>query len=198
MLSSVLRSDTAVKVSVQIIKAFVAMRRLLVHHELLFEKLAMFDIKFHESDQKFQQIFKALETRNPLPETGIFFDGQVFEAWVFVSDLIRSARHSILLIDNYIDDTVLKLFLKRREGVGVTVYTRPITPELALEADKFNRQYGGLSIRQLTSCHDRFLIIDNTVLYHIGASLKDLGKKWFAFSKIESIASTIMQKLTKP
>jgi phage regulator Rha-like protein len=119
MLASALRSDAAIKVSVQIVKTFVAMRRFLINHEMLFEKLAMIDLKFLESDQKFQQIFKALETRNALPETGIFFEGKVFDAWAFVSDLVRSAKHSILLIDNYIDDTVLKLFTKRAEGVTV-------------------------------------------------------------------------------
>ena len=195
MLSAVLRSETAVAISIKIIDAFVDMRRQLSDTLHIIKHMAIIDSKLSDAYQKFQQIFKALETRNPLPETGIFFEGEVFEAWVFVSDLIRSAQHSILLIDNYIDDTVLKLFLKREEGVEVTIYTRPITPELALEADKFNRQYGGLTILTLATSHDRFLIIDQTNLYHIGASLKDLGKKWFAFSKIDSLALTVMQRL---
>ena len=101
----------------------------------------------------------------------------------------------IVLIDNYVDDTVLKLFLKRKERVVITIFTRQATPQLALEADKFNRQYGSLILRQLTTCHDRFLIIDGKVLYHIGASLKDLGKRWFAFSRIDTLAPAVLQRL---
>ena len=114
---------------------------------------------------------------------------------MLVSDLIRSANHSILLIDNYLDDTVLQLFLKRKQDVAVTLYTRQVTPPLTLEVEKFNRQYGGITIQQLSHCHDRFMIIDKQVLYHIGASLKDLGKKWFAFSKIDSLTPAILQRL---
>jgi phage regulator Rha-like protein len=197
MLASVLRSDTAAKVSVQIIKAFVAMRRFLAHNEQLFERLTQIDVRLCDADQKFQQIFKALEARSELPETGIFFEGQVFDAWVFIADLIRGAKQSILLIDNFVDDTVLTLFLKRNEGVAVTIFTRQITQQLALEANKFNKQYGGLTLRQITTCHDRFLIIDGKVLYHIGASLKDLGKKWFGFSRIDTLAPAVMQKLNE-
>jgi hypothetical protein len=94
-----------------------------------------------------------------------------------------------------VDDTVLNLFAKRNENVALTINTRQITPQLALEADKFNKQYGGLTLRQLTTCHDRFLIVDGKVLYHIGASLKDLGKKWFAFSRIDTLAPAMLQKL---
>jgi phage regulator Rha-like protein len=195
MLASVLRSAAAVEMSVQIIKAFVAMRKFLVRHEQLFDKLARIDYKISQADHKFQQIFNALESRSKLPDTGIFFEGQVFDAWVFVSDLVRTAMKSIVLIDNYVDDTVLKLFLKRNEGVNVTIFTRNITPVLTLEAEKFNRQYGGLRIRQLTASHDRFMIIDEKGLYHIGASLKDLGKRWFAFSKIDTLAPAVLHRL---
>ena len=114
---------------------------------------------------------------------------------MFVSDLIRSADASIILIDNYLDDTVLKLLAKRKSGVAITLFTRKTTPQLSLEAEKFNRQYGRLEIRQLTNCHDRFLIIDETALYHIGASLKDLGKSWFAFSKIDTLLPSLQVRL---
>ncbi len=114
---------------------------------------------------------------------------------MFVSDLIRSADASIILIDNYLDDTVLKLLAKRKPDVAITLFTRKITPRLSLEADKFNRQYGGLEIRQLTNCHDRFLLVDDTSLYHIGASLKDLGKNWFAFSKIDTLLPSLLARL---
>ncbi len=195
MLSTVLRSKTAVAVSITIIEAFVELRKLLYDQIPIIKRFENIDTKLTEADLKFQQIFKALEARNPLPETGIFFEGQVFDAWVFVSDLIRTAEHTIVLIDNYVDDTVFKLLLKRKEGVVIMIFIRQVTPQLALEADKFNRQYGSLILRQLNACHDRFLIIDGKVLYHIGASLKDLGKRWFAFSRIDTLAPAVLQRL---
>ena len=195
MLASVLRSETAVKMSVEIMKAFVAMRRFLVHHDHLFDRLARIDVKLYDTDKKIRQIFQALDCRSQLPETGLFFEGQVFDAWMFVSDLIRSADTSIVLIDNYIDETVLKLLAKRKPGVEISLFTRKITPQLSIEAEKFNRQYGGLEIRQLFNCHDRFLIIDQTSLYHIGASLKDLGKSWFAFSRIDTLLPSLQVRL---
>jgi hypothetical protein len=197
MLSSVLRSETAIAVSIRIMDAFVEMRKLLSDPLSLIKRFKIIDLKLSDTDLKFEKIFEALETRNILPETGIFFEGEVFDAWVFISDLVRSAKLSILLIDNFVDDTVLTLFMKRNEGVAVTIFTRQITPQLALEADKFNKQYGGLTLRQLTTCHDRFLIVDDKVLYHIGASLKDLGKKWFGFSRIDTLAPAVMQKLNE-
>ncbi len=176
MLSAVLKSDTAVAVSIRIMDAFVLMRNAFVVHAPLIQRIERLEEFKNDAKTRIDLLFKAMEKNSSLPKTGIFFEGQVFDAWTFVSDLIRSARQSILLIDNYIDDSVLKLFLKRHEGVSVTIYTRHITPELALEADKFNQQYGALSIHQFNNSHDRFLIIDQTILYHIGASLKDLGK----------------------
>jgi hypothetical protein len=195
MLATVLRSSRAVSISIQIIDAFVGMRKMLTIGSGLLNRLNVIDHKLQDADKKFQQIFQALEARNSLPETGIFFEGQVFDAWMFVSDLVKSAEKSIILIDNYIDDTVLKLLSKRQPGVSITLYTRKITPDLALEAEKFNNQYKGIEIRVLTTFHDRFLIIDETALYHIGASLKDLGKKWFAFSRIDALTPEVLNKL---
>jgi hypothetical protein len=195
MLASVLRSPRAVAISIQIIDAFVGMRKILSVGSDLSGKLFAIDNKLQDADLKFRQIFQALDCRSQIPETGIFFEGQVFDAWMFVSDLIRSAVTSIVLIDNYLDDTVLKLLAKRKSGVAITLFTRKITPQLSIEADKFNRQYGGLEIRQLTNCHDRFLIVDETSLYHIGASLKDLGKSWFAFSRIDTLAHSVLGRL---
>jgi len=118
-----------------------------------------------------------------LPKQGIFFDGQVFDAWLFVADLIKSSHKSIVLIDNYVDESILLLLSKRKQGVKAIIYTQNLTKQLKLDLQKHNEQYEAIDIKTFTKSHDRFLIIDETV-YHIGASLKDLGKKWFAFSKI--------------
>ncbi len=115
---------------------------------------------------------------------GIFFDGQIFDAYTFVSDLIRSAKKSIVLFDNYVDDTVLTMLDKRKPKVGATIYTQKVKQQLSLDLAKHNAQYQPIEVKQFDKVHDRFLCIDSTV-YHIGASLKDLGKKWFAFSKME-------------
>jgi phage regulator Rha-like protein len=186
MLSAVLHSETAVKVSIRIIQAFVEMRKMVLGNATLFQRLDRMELKQLETDQKFEQVFKALESRNPIPEKGIFFDGQVFDAWTFISDLIRSAKISLVLIDNYVDDTVLKLFTKRNKGVSATIYTKAISKQLATDLQKHNKQYEPIAIEEFSASHDRFLLIDETELYHIGASLKDLGKKWFAFSKMET------------
>ena len=118
------------------------------------------------------------------PVEGIFFDGQIFDAYTFVSDLVRSAKSHIILFDNYLDDTVLTLLDKRADGVSAHIYTRNITQQLALDLQRHNAQYRPIAIDVFQNAHDRFLCIDDTV-YHIGASLKDLGKKWFAFSRME-------------
>ena len=128
------------------------------------------------------------------PKEGIFFDDQVFDAYSFVSDLIKSAEKSIVLIDNYIDDSVLLLLSKRAEHVEATIYTATISPQLQLDIQRHNAQYPPININIFTRSHDRFLIIDETV-YHIGASLKDLGKRWFAFSKMEMEASLLVQNI---
>ena len=129
------------------------------------------------------------------PVEGIFFDGQIFDAYKFASDLIKSARHSLVLIDNYVDDSVLLMLSKRQPGVTATVYTQRITQQLQIDLDRYNSQYPPIAIRTYRDSHDRFLIVDETDVYHIGASLKDLGKKMFAFSKMEIPASMIISLL---
>lgn len=129
------------------------------------------------------------------PVEGIFFDGQIFDAYKFATDLIRSARKSLLLIDNYVDESVLLMLSKRNPGVSATVYTQKITPQLQLDLDKHNDQYPPINIRTYRNSHDRFLIVDDKEVYHIGASLKDLGKKLFAFSKLEIDPGLITDKL---
>ena len=147
--------------------------------------------KIVEHDQKFEMLIK----RNQIPEEGIFYDGQIFDAYQFVSDLIKSAAQSVVLIDNYVDESVLTLLSKRQSAVTATIYTSSVSKQLKLDLKRFNSQYPTVEVKIFTKSHDRFLIIDNMTVYHIGASLKDLGKKWFAFSKIELNALEIIQKL---
>ena len=129
------------------------------------------------------------------PVEGIFFDGQIFDAYKFATDLIRSARKSLLLIDNYVDESVLLMLSKRNPGVYATIYTQKITPQLQLDLDKHNDQYPPINVRTYRNSHDRFLIVDDKEVYHIGASLKDLGKKMFAFSKLQMDPGLITDKL---
>ena len=185
MLSSVLRSETAVKVSIQIIQAFVEMKKFISVNAGVFQRLEKVEQKQIETDQKFEQIFKALEDKNIKPKQGIFYDGQVFDAYLFIADLIKSAKNSILLIDNYIDESVLQLFTKRKKNVEVNIYTKNFSKILKQDLEKHNSQYPVISIKKFTKAHDRFLVIDETTVYHFGASLKDLGKKWFAFSRMD-------------
>ncbi|MDA3910502.1 MAG: RhuM family protein [Bacteroidales bacterium] len=129
------------------------------------------------------------------PEQGIFYDGQIFDAYAFVSGLIKSAKKSIILIDNYIDESVLTLLSKRNKAVDAFIYTKSISKQLKLDIEKHNQQYPKIDIKTFTKSHDRFLIIDNETVYHIGASLKDLGKRWFAFSKIKIDSFELINKL---
>lgn len=139
-----------------------------------------------------------LQINSSLPSNqGIFFNGQIFDAYVFATDLIKSAKQSIILIDNYIDETVFTMLSKRNNKVCATIYTAKITKQLHLDLQKHNQQYPKIEVKNYTKSHDRFLIIDKKTVYHIGASLKDLGKKWFAFSKIDWDANEIINKLTK-
>jgi len=170
MLSAVLRSDTAVNVSIQIMQAFVSMRRLLAASTPLLDRLETLEKRqiAHEirADERFEQLFTALETANAQPVQGVFFDGQVFDAYVFVNDLLRSA----------------------------TVLTKNISHQLEQDLKKHNHQYPPIRVEAFPHSHDRFLILDDETVYHIGASLKDLGKKWFAFSRMEKASLSIMER----
>jgi hypothetical protein len=196
MASAILRSDIAVKVSVEIMEAFVEMRRMLISNASLFHRLDDIELKQLKADQKFEEIFKALESDKLHSEKGIFYNGQIFDAYAFVSDIIRSAKSSIILIDNYVDDTVLTLLSKRDDNVTVTIYTKSISSQLRLDIQRYNSQYPAIEVEIFSDAHDRFLIIDSTQLYHIGASLKDLGKKWFAFSRMDIEVGRMLQILT--
>jgi phage regulator Rha-like protein len=199
MLSAVLRSETAVKISIQIIKAFVAMRKFITTNAQIFHRLDAVEQKQLEqkveTDEKFDRIFNAIESKEITPKQGIFFDGQIFDAYKFVSDLIRRAKKSIIIIDNYIDDSVLLLLTKRKKSVTVKIFTKTISKQLALDVKKYNSQYPPVEIIKFKYAHDRFIIIDDKEVFHFGASLKDLGKKWFAFSKLEKDAFRLMERL---
>lgn len=197
MLSSVLRSKTAVKVSIQIMNAFVNMRKLISQNAGIFQRLDKVEYKQLKTDEKFEKLFDALQSKDLEPKQGIFFDGQIFDAYKFVSGLIRKAKKTILLIDNYIDETVLDLLTKKKKNVAVTIFTNKITKAMLLDVEKFNSQYPTLELKEFTKAHDRFLIMDNKDVYHFGASLKDLGKKWFAFSKFDKEAFSILENLKK-
>jgi hypothetical protein len=145
---------------------------------------------------KVNTISNAIENNDVKPKQGIYYNGQIFDAYVFIADLIKSAKKSILLIDNYIDESILQLFTKRRKNVTVSIYTKNITKVLKQDLEKHNSQYPEISVKKFTKAHDRFLIIDENTVYHIGASLKDLGKKWFAFSKMELEAMEMITKLS--
>ncbi|MBU4011706.1 MAG: ORF6N domain-containing protein [Proteobacteria bacterium] len=200
-ISAVLTSERAIEVNIQIMRAFVAMRKFITTNAQIFQRLNIVERKQLEykleTDEKFNRIFNALEEKEITPKQGIFFDGQIFDAYQFVSDLIRTARKSIIIIDNYIDDTVLTHLTKRRKNVTVTILTKTITKQMVLDVEKYNQQYQPVDIKEFNNSHDRFLIIDDKTVYHFGASLKDLGKKWFAFSKMDKEAFKMLERLNK-
>ncbi|MBU1667468.1 virulence RhuM family protein [bacterium] len=163
-----------------------------------FEKITHQRFKELENDvsflkEKVGNISNQIENKSIKQSQGIFFDGEVYDAYAFISNLIRSAKKSIIVVDNYIDDTILTLFSKNSE-VKISIYTKTITKQLELDSKKYNAQYKNLEIKKFNLSHDRFLIIDDEI-YHIGASLKDLGKKWFAFSKMDKGSVAIMERL---
>ena len=191
MLSSVLRSKTAIEVNIQIMRAFVSMRHFMVNNASVFSRLET--IEYHqlemqqhqqESDKRIDEVFRRLDEGNAKPKQGVFYNGQVYDAYTFVSDLIKSAKKRIVLIDNYVDETVLTLLDKRDNNVSAIIYTQQISRQFQLDIDRHNAQYAPIDVETFRLSHDRFLCIDDDV-YHIGASIKDLGKKWFGFSKME-------------
>lgn len=184
MLAAILKSETASKASVLVVKSFVAMRRFIASNAQVFQRLDRLEYKLLESDHKFEDIYSKLEEKSLVPQQGIFYDGQIFDAYKFINSLIKSATKRIVLIDNYIDLTVLTMLDGRNSGVDATIFTLHISSQLQLDVVKHDKQYPPISIKQFKKSHDRFLIIDDSV-YHIGASLKDLGAKWFAFSLLE-------------
>lgn len=203
-LSSVLTNDKAIEVNIEIMRVFVEMRQFISQNGNLFQRInnieqkqIVSDIKQLDTNSKIDAIWDAIEERGIKPKQGIFYDGQVFDAYAFVSDLIKQAKQSIILIDNYIDESVLTMFLKRNKNCKLTIYTQKISKQLQLDLDKHNRQYDNVTVKIFKYAHDRFLILDNKKIYHFGASLKDLGNKIFAFSKMELSAIEMIDNLKR-
>ena len=194
MLSAVLKSEIAVIISVKIIRAFVEMRKIISQNISMFERFERIEQRLNVHDENFNKLFNALEDKTIKPKQGIFYDGQIFDAYVFVNDLLKLAITEIILIDNYIDETVFTLFSKY-PNIKIKIYTANMTKQLKLDFQKYQIQYQNIELFEFKNSHDRFLIIDKKEIYHIGASLKDLGKKWFAFSKFEIGNLKILEKL---
>ena len=190
MLSTVLRSKTAIQVSIHIMQSFVAMRRYLFNNAGIIQRISRIEIRQNETDRRIDEIFSKFQDKT-IPVEGIFYDGQIFDAYIFVTDLVRSARRSVVLIDNYVDESVLLMFSKRASGVSAEIRTGRLSSQLQLDVVKYNSQYEPIVIVKTQNIHDRFLIVDDDV-YHIGASLKDLGKKLFAFSKMNLSPSLLI------
>lgn len=199
MLATILKSKVSSQVTVTLIKTFASMRRFLLSNASIFQRLDNLEIKQIknklEADENFNKIFNAIEEKGAPQKQHIFYDGQIFDAYLFVSDIIKSAKSSIKLIDNYVDESTLVLFTKRKANVSMKIYTKEISKQLQLDLQKHNAQYPKIEIKKFELSHDRFLIIDEAEVYHFGASLKDLGKKWFAVSKLEIENLNIMEKL---
>lgn len=188
MLSAVLKSNTAVRTSIRIIEAFVAMRNFLITNASIFQRMERLELKQLKTEEKIDAILDKLGKYDNVKQ-GVFYNGQIFDAYTLISKLIRQADNRIILIDNYIDESVLIQLSKRKPGVKVDIFDGHISKQLRLDVERHNAQYPEVTLHYCDKAHDRFLIIDETV-YHIGASLKDLGKKLFAFSKMEILTGT--------
>lgn len=200
MLASVLRSEIAAKVNVEIMRTFVTMRRFIANNTMLFTYITELEMKqekyINESDKKFKQVFDYIAAHTE-SEQKIFYDSQIFDAFSFFINLVSKATTSIILIDGYVDIDTLNIFTKKKTGVTVDIYTLPKSKLSKNDINNFNKQYPRLTVCYNTHFHDRFMIIDNIDVYHIGASLKDAGKKCFAVTKLNdpSIAQDIKQRL---
>jgi hypothetical protein len=201
MLSSVLRSQQAISINIQIMRAFNAMRHFITSNAQVFQRveniekniLALNASKV-DTDKKLEEVFRRLDDGNATPKQAVFYDGQIFDAYKFINERIREAKKRIVLIDNYVDETVLAMLDKRGKNVTAKVYTRNISRQLSLDFEKHNAQYTPIEVEQFDRAHDRFLCIDDTV-YLIGASIKDLGKKWFGFVKLEQTTDELLSKM---
>ncbi len=188
MLSGLLRNEIAVQVSINIMNAFVEMRKFISINGQVFERLTNVEYRLLEHDNKFNQVFNELQKNKEQEfKQKIFFKGQIWDSYELIIDIIKTAQSKIVIIDNYIDDTILKMLQKKNKNVQAIILTSQNCNLTKLDIKKFNEQYGALKIARTDKFHDRFIIIDNKELYHCGASLKDLGKKCFGINKIEGI-----------
>ena len=194
MLATILKSETAIQISLAIIEVFVHFRNSVLTEPMLENRFRMIEGELGEQKKKLDLLYDKTPFVHQ-PKQGIFFNDQIFDAYVFSSNLITSAKKSIVLIDNYINETTLLQLSKRNANVNCIIYTEKISPQIKLDLDKHNSQYPSIEIRIIKKVHDRFLIIDNQSLYHLGASLKDLGKRWFAFSKMDDLLEDILKRL---
>ena len=208
MLSGVLRSPLAIATNIHIMRAFNAMRHFIGSHAQVFQRLEVMErnqlalnasqaelsAQVAENNKRLNEVFRRLDDNSEKPEKGIFYDGQIFDAYSFINERIREAKKRIVLIDNYVDDSVLTMLDKRNKGVDAVVYTKNISRQLSRDFEKHNAQYSPIEVKQFDRAHDRFLCIDDTV-YLIGASLKDLGKKWFGFVKLEQPTDELLSKM---
>jgi hypothetical protein len=151
--------------------------------------------RLDENDKKFDKIFSLMESGEIKPKQGIYYENQTYDAYNFVSNIVKSAEKSVLIIDNYVDDSVLTILSKRKSGVKASIYTKNISAQLKLDVKKFNEQYEAVEVLEFDNSHDRFIVIDEKIIYHFGASLKDLGKKWFGFSKMDIEAVEMLSRL---
>lgn len=193
MLSAVLSSDIAIEVSVHIMQAFVAMRKTLGSLQGLIQRMETVELKQLNTDAALEKVFKASET-DYTPQQGIFFEGQLFDAHVFASNLIKQAKRSVTLIDNYVDENTLLLLSKRRKWVVCKLYAKP-KATLLKDLEKHYLQFPSIEFVENRGSHDRFLILDNTKLFHMGASLKDLGKVCFGFSRMDDLLLVLTRGL---
>lgn len=196
MLSGLLKNEIAIQVSINIMNAFVEMRKIIANNFNINNRISTLEYQMIECNQKFEEVFNELQkNQDNTFKQKIFFDGQIYDAYSLIIDIIKTAEKKILIIDNYIDDSVLKMLSKKNKDVEVVILTSQNSNLRKLDKQKFNKQYSTLKIAYSNKFHDRFIIIDNKELYHCGASLKDLGRKCFAINKIED--NEYIEKMNK-
>ena len=196
MLTSVLHTERAIAASISIMEAFVEMRHFIANNAALFERISKVELKQLEADKKFDQLFEYVNTHAETNQK-LFFDGQIYDAFSLLIELIQKAEQEIILIDGYVDVSTLNVLAKKKSGVAVTIYTFPKTKLTAQDVAAFNAQYPQLDVKYTNIFHDRFLILDRKTVYHIGASLKDAGKKCFGITLMKDAGSELMKKLAK-
>ena len=186
MLSGLLKNSVAIEVSIRIVEAFVEMRKFISTNGQVFERLTNVEYKLLEHDKKFDEVFNQLQHEENIKQK-IFFEGQIYDAYSLIIDIIKKANQKILIIDNYIDESVLKMLTKKNKMVEVIIITSNKSTIENIDIQKFNKEYPILKMAKTNKFHDRFIIIDNKEMYHLGASIKDLGKKCFGINKIEDM-----------
>ena len=186
MLAGLLKSDVAVNVSIKIVNTFIEMRKFISSNGQFFDRLTNVEYKLLEHDKKFDQIFNQLQQEENVKQK-IFFEGQIYDSYSLIIDIIKKAKEKILIIDNYIDDSILKMLTKKNKNVEVVILTSDKSNVQQIDIQKFNKEYPILKVAKTNKFHDRLIVIDNKEMYHLGASIKDLGKKCFGINKIEDV-----------